>query len=146
MEFQNKELIQTKQDLAKKVEEFHEVNLQLQLSEDKYKKLVNYSRITSYNVCYTKLLRFKKLYDTYFDEEQQKGRPISELVIPQEIKEKGEEAVNEFVSEKRLAYYDNAQVWWCDSCKTVCANEEVLTDGSHEKCGNTVVRKNLKQS
>jgi len=43
LEFQNKELIQTKQDLAKKVEEFHEVNLQLQLSEDKYKKLVNYS-------------------------------------------------------------------------------------------------------
>ena len=30
-------------------------------------------------------------------------------------------------------------------CKTVCANEEVLTDGSHEKCGNQVIRKNLKQ-
>jgi len=88
---------------------------------------------------------FKKLYDTYFDEEQQKGRPISELVVPDEVKEKGEEAVKEFISKKRLAYYDNAQVWWCDSCKTVCANEEVLTDGSHEKCGNTVVRKNLKQ-
>ena len=88
---------------------------------------------------------FKKLYDTYFDEEQQKGRPISELVVPDEVKKKGEEAVKEFISKKRLAYYDNAQVWWCDSCKTVCANEEVLTDGSHEKCGNTVVRKNLKQ-
>jgi leucyl-tRNA synthetase len=24
-------------------------------------------------------------------------------------------------------------------------NEEVLTDGSHEKCGNRVVRRNLKQ-
>ncbi len=88
---------------------------------------------------------FKKLYDTYFDEEQQKGRPISELVIPEEVKAKGEEAVKEYISKKRLAYYDNAQVWWCDSCKTVCANEEVLTDGSHEKCGNTVIRKNLKQ-
>ena len=88
---------------------------------------------------------FKKLYDTYFDEEQQKGRPISELVIPEAIKAEGEEAVKTYISEKRLAYYDNAQVWWCDSCKTVCANEEVLTDGSHEKCGNTVIRKNLKQ-
>ena len=88
---------------------------------------------------------FKKLYNTYFDEEQQKGRPISELVIPEDVKAKGEEAVKEYISEKRLAYYDNAQVWWCDSCKTVCANEEVLTDGSHEKCGNTVIRKNLKQ-
>jgi len=88
---------------------------------------------------------FKKLYDTYFDEEQQKGRPISELVIPEEVKANGDEAVKAYISEKRLAYYDNAQVWWCDSCKTVCANEEVLTDGSHEKCGNQVIRKNLKQ-
>ncbi|QGY45191.1 leucine--tRNA ligase [Maribellus comscasis] len=88
---------------------------------------------------------FKQLYNTWFDEKQQKGRPVSELVVPVEIKEKGEEAVKNYISEKRLAYYDNAQVWWCDSCKTVCANEEVLTDGSHEKCGNQVVRKNLKQ-
>ncbi len=88
---------------------------------------------------------FKQLYNTWFDEEQQKGRPISELVIPAEIKEKGEETVQKYISEKRLAYYDNAQVWWCNNCKTVCANEEVLTDGSHEKCGHQVVRKNLKQ-
>ena len=27
----------------------------------------------------------------------------------------------------------------------VCANEEVLTDGTHEKCGNRVEKKNLKQ-
>jgi len=88
---------------------------------------------------------FKKLYDTYFDEEQQKGRPISELKIPEEIQTQGKEAVTTYINEKRLAYYDNAQVWWCESCKTVCANEEVLTDGSHEKCGNQVIRKNLKQ-
>ena len=67
------------------------------------------------------------------------------MTIPEEIKKEGEEAVKNYISEKRLAYYDNAQVWWCDSCKTVCANEEVLTDGSHEKCGHQVVRKNLKQ-
>ncbi len=88
---------------------------------------------------------FKQLYNTWFDEELQKGRPITELVIPEEVKANGEEAVKAYISEKRLAYYDNAQVWWCDSCKTVCANEEVLTDGSHEKCGNPVIRKNLKQ-
>ena len=88
---------------------------------------------------------FKQLYNTWFDDEQQKGRHISELVIPEEIKNRGEEAVKKYISDKRLAYYDNAQVWWCDACKTVCANEEVLTDGSHEKCGNQVIRKNLKQ-
>ena len=88
---------------------------------------------------------FKQLYNTWFDEEQQKGIPISELPIPNEISENGIDAVNEYIAEKRLAYYDNAQVWWCNSCKTVCANEEVLTDGSHEKCGHQVTRKNLKQ-
>ncbi|RIH62984.1 leucine--tRNA ligase [Mariniphaga sediminis] len=88
---------------------------------------------------------FKQIYNTWFDENLQKGRPISELPIPEEVKAQGQEAINEYVAEKRLAYYDNAQVWWCDSCKTVCANEEVLTDGSHEKCGHPVVRKNLKQ-
>ena len=88
---------------------------------------------------------FKQLYNAWFDEEQQRSRPISELVIPKEIEKQGKEAVRKYISDKRLVYYDNAQVWWCDSCKTVCANEEVLTDGSHEKCGNQVIRKNLKQ-
>ncbi|RKD86129.1 leucine--tRNA ligase [Mangrovibacterium diazotrophicum] len=88
---------------------------------------------------------FTKLYNTYFDAEQGKGRPISELPIPAEVKAEGDAAVNQYISKKRLAYYDNAQVWWCPNCKTVCANEEVLTDGSHEKCGHQVNRKNLKQ-
>ena len=89
---------------------------------------------------------FTKMYNTFFDKTAQKGRPIEELEIPQEISEKGIEAVRDYKAEKRLAYYDNAQVWWCDHCKTVCANEEVLTDGSHEKCGTkNVFKKDLKQ-
>ncbi|MDA3823301.1 MAG: class I tRNA ligase family protein, partial [Bacteroidales bacterium] len=88
---------------------------------------------------------FKKLYNTYFDKNQQKGRPIEELIVPEDVKKLGDLAVREYVSEKRLAYYENAKVWWCPSCKIVCANEEVLTDGTHEKCGNLVEKKNLKQ-
>jgi leucyl-tRNA synthetase len=88
---------------------------------------------------------FIKLYNTWFDEQTQKGRPINELVIPSEVSDRGKKAINEYVDNKRLAYYDNAQVWWCESCRIVCANEEVLTDGSHEKCGNLVIRRNLKQ-
>ncbi|MBE9518210.1 MAG: leucine--tRNA ligase [Bacteroidetes bacterium] len=88
---------------------------------------------------------FIRLYNTWFDEETQKGRPIEELDVPAEIKAAGEEAVNKFISEKRLAYYDDAQVWWCPHCRIVCSNEEVLNDGTHEKCGNPVERKNLKQ-
>ncbi|MEN6455430.1 MAG: leucine--tRNA ligase [Prolixibacteraceae bacterium] len=88
---------------------------------------------------------FIKLYNTWFDPEQGKGRPISELPVPEEIKTRGDQVIKEYIQKKRLAYYDQAQVWWCPVCKTVCANEEVLSDGSHEKCGNQVVRKNLKQ-
>ncbi|MDR1860487.1 MAG: leucine--tRNA ligase [Bacteroidales bacterium] len=85
---------------------------------------------------------FIRLYNTWFDEQQQKGRPIAELPIPDGL---NGQARRDYIASKRLAYYADAQVWWCPSCKTVCANEEVLTDGSHEKCGNQVARKQLKQ-
>jgi leucyl-tRNA synthetase len=85
---------------------------------------------------------FIRLYNTWFDDKLQKGRPVSELDIPSGLNEK--EKIT-YINSKRLAYYDNAQVWWCPSCRTVCANEEVLNDGSHEKCGNRVEKKNLKQ-
>ena len=89
---------------------------------------------------------FIRLYNTWFDQEQNKGRAISELPIPEEIKTQGNAAIQNYISGKRLAYYDNAQVWYCRTCKTVCANEEVLNDGSHEKCGTKEVeRRFLKQ-
>ncbi len=88
---------------------------------------------------------FIRLYNTWFDATLQKGRPIDELEIPSEISALGESEQRAFINSKRLAYYDDAQVWWCPDCRIVCANEEVLTDGSHEKCGNPVARKNLKQ-
>jgi leucyl-tRNA synthetase len=88
---------------------------------------------------------FIKLFNTWFDEKLQKGRPVSELKVPEEIKKLGKKEILKYIYSKRLAYYDNAQVWWCPSCRIVCANEEVLYDGSHEKCGNRVEKKNLKQ-
>jgi leucyl-tRNA synthetase len=88
---------------------------------------------------------FIQLYNTWFDEELQKGRPVKELTIPSEVSKLGKKEVNQYINSRRLAYYDNAQVWWCPSCRIVCANEEVLNDGSHEKCGNIVEKKNLKQ-
>jgi leucyl-tRNA synthetase len=89
---------------------------------------------------------FIRLYNTWFDKDLQKGRPIYELPIPADIKANGKEPVIKYIESKRLAYYDNAQVWWCNHCKTVCANEEVLNDGSHEKCGTKEVeRRYLKQ-
>lgn len=46
---------------------------------------------------------------------------------------------------KGLAYRKNAPVNWCPSCQTVLANEQVLSDGNCERCGTTVIQKNLTQ-
>ena len=46
--------------------------------------------------------------------------------------------------EKGLAYRKNAPVNWCDKCKTVLANEQVI-DGRCERCDSEVVKKNMTQ-
>ncbi len=46
--------------------------------------------------------------------------------------------------EAGLAYKRQAPVNWCDSCKTVLANEQVI-NGECERCGTTVERKKLSQ-
>lgn len=46
---------------------------------------------------------------------------------------------------KSLAYRKNAPVNWCPSCQTVLANEQVQPDGTCERCGTTVIQKNLTQ-
>ncbi|MDP4115414.1 MAG: leucine--tRNA ligase [Bacteroidota bacterium] len=46
---------------------------------------------------------------------------------------------------KGLAYRKNAPVNWCPKDQTVLANEQVLSDGSCERCGTTVIQKNLTQ-
>ena len=46
--------------------------------------------------------------------------------------------------EAGLAYKKEAPVNWCDSCKTVLANEQVV-NGKCERCGTTVERKKLAQ-
>ncbi len=45
---------------------------------------------------------------------------------------------------KGLAYESHTPINWCDQCKTGLANEEVK-DGKCERCGTTVVRKNIRQ-
>ncbi|MBT7121442.1 MAG: leucine--tRNA ligase, partial [Clostridia bacterium] len=46
--------------------------------------------------------------------------------------------------EKGLAYRKQAPVNWCESCQTVLANEQVA-DGTCERCGSEVIKKNLTQ-
>jgi len=80
---------------------------------------------------------FIRLYNTWFDKDLQKGRPIEELIVPDDISMEGEGAVRNYIDSRRLAYFANAQVWYCEHDRIVCSNEEVLTDGTHE---NVVTR------
>ncbi|MFO8053102.1 MAG: leucine--tRNA ligase [Candidatus Omnitrophota bacterium] len=45
---------------------------------------------------------------------------------------------------KGLAYRREAPVNWCESCKTVLANEQVI-EGRCERCSSEVIQRNLKQ-
>lgn len=87
---------------------------------------------------------FLTIFDTWYDAEAQRGRPISELPIPKEITAQGDDDVRRYQDEHRLAYQSNALVNWCPALGTVLANEEVI-DGKSERGGHPVVRMPLRQ-
>ncbi len=87
---------------------------------------------------------FLTLYDTWYDAERKRGRPISELMIPAEVEEKGTQAVRAYQDAHRLAYQAEVPVNWCEALGTVLANEEVI-DGRSERGNHPVVRMPLRQ-
>jgi leucyl-tRNA synthetase len=87
---------------------------------------------------------FTLLFDTWYDSDQQRGRPIDELPIPDEIRRQGDEAVRDYQDDHRLAYQSDALVNWCPALGTVLANEEVQ-DGVSERGGHPVQRIPLRQ-
>lgn len=87
---------------------------------------------------------FLLLFDTWFDVEQQKGRPIAELPIPEDIQAQGGKAVTRYQDSHRLAYLGEALVNWCAGLGTVLSNEEVI-DGKSERGGHPVKRIPLRQ-
>ena len=125
---------------------------------------------------------FLQLYDTWYDQDYEwtgpdgkvrtgKGRPISELPIPEELRglepraqglgpdgSDGSDstlalgsrpsalgsAVRRYQDKHRLAYISEAPVNWCPALGTVLANEEVI-DGKSERGSHPVVRLPLKQ-
>ena len=84
---------------------------------------------------------FLKFYNSFFDEAQQKARPIEELAIPEGL---SEEDKCKYIDDHRLAYESEAPVNWCPELGTVLANEEVI-GGVSERGGHPVVRKPMRQ-
>ncbi|WP_417744496.1 leucine--tRNA ligase [Rosistilla oblonga] len=87
---------------------------------------------------------FLVLFDTWFDADQQKGRPIAELPIPAEVTAAGADAVRSYQDDHRLAFQSDALVNWCPALGTVLANEEVV-DGRSERGSHPVERRPLRQ-
>jgi leucyl-tRNA synthetase len=98
---------------------------------------------------------FTRLYDSYYDPEAGRARPISALV---EHLESGQltmdgkpwrqaNAVEQaaFLNGRRLAYVDEAPVNWCPGLGTVLADEEVTADRRSERGNYPVFRTNLRQ-
>ncbi len=92
---------------------------------------------------------FLQIYNSWFDEEQQRARPIAELeerlagepgwaaLTPTERRRR--------VDGHRLAYRANAMVNWCPGLGTVLANEEVTADGRSDRGNFPVYRRPLTQ-
>ncbi|MHC4595070.1 MAG: leucine--tRNA ligase [Planctomycetota bacterium] len=84
---------------------------------------------------------FLNFFNSYFDETQQKARPIDQLHIPEGLSEQDKQ---KFVDDHRLAYEAEVPVNWCPALGTVLANEEVI-GGLSERGGHPVVRKPMRQ-
>jgi leucyl-tRNA synthetase len=87
---------------------------------------------------------FLVLFDTWYDHAANKGRPISELPIPADVKTQGPDAIRRYQDSKRLAFQTEAPVNWCPALGTVLANEEVI-DGKSERGNHPVERRPLRQ-
>jgi leucyl-tRNA synthetase len=82
---------------------------------------------------------FLKIYNSWYDPERGKARPISELPVPGDLSPREE---YEYIASRRLAYRAEMPVNWSEALGTVLANEEV--DEWVEK-GYTVERRMMRQ-
>ncbi|AWB91758.1 leucine--tRNA ligase [Aeromicrobium chenweiae] len=99
---------------------------------------------------------FIRIFESWYDEEQGRARPISELVAEYEAGSRtapdgapwSELAPLErrlLIDSVRLAYVDESPVNWCPGLGTVLANEEVTAEGRSERGNFPVFTRNLRQ-
>ncbi|GAA3865701.1 leucine--tRNA ligase [Streptomyces sedi] len=99
---------------------------------------------------------FSRIFDSWYDTEEGRARPIDELVAafasgerktpdgrPWSELSAAERA--ELLGEYRLAYASDAPVNWCPGLGTVLANEEVTADGRSERGNFPVFKSKLRQ-
>ena len=84
---------------------------------------------------------FLKMFNSYFDEGEQKAKPIEQLPIPEGL---SEQEKWQFIDDHRLAYQADVPVNWCPALGTVLANEEVI-GGVSERGGFPVIRRPMRQ-
>ncbi|MCQ2179126.1 MAG: leucine--tRNA ligase [Bacteroidales bacterium] len=91
---------------------------------------------------------FLKMFDSWYDPEQDKARPISELI--EKFKAEGrwdglsEKEQSDLLMNYRIAYQGETSVNWCEGLGTVLANDEVK-DGLSVRGGFPVEQKKMKQ-
>ena len=94
---------------------------------------------------------FLQLFNSWYDEDADRARPIAELIPVLEADPESSWSTLDAVERRtlvdtyRLAYLDEAPVNWCPALATVLANEEVTPDGRSERGNHPVYRRPLKQ-
>ncbi|MCA6091446.1 leucine--tRNA ligase [Streptomyces sp. SCA3-4] len=99
---------------------------------------------------------FLQIFNSWYDADAKKARPISELVEEFESGQRevpGTRAWSELSAAERsdvlgtyrLAYASDAPVNWCPGLGTVLANEEVTSDGRSERGNFPVFKSKLRQ-
>src|SRR5262249_6135351 len=92
---------------------------------------------------------FLQIFNSWYDTEQQRARPIGELIAKLQADPgyaaKSPVEQRRIVDGCRLAYISEAPVNWCPGLGTVLANEEVTADGRSERGNFPVFKRTLKQ-
>ncbi|NRQ51283.1 leucine--tRNA ligase [Aeromicrobium stalagmiti] len=99
---------------------------------------------------------FIQIFESWYDEEKGRARPISELRAEYEagLRTAPDGAVwadlaplerRMLIDSVRLAYVDESPVNWCPGLGTVLANEEVTAEGRSERGNFPVFTRNLRQ-
>ncbi|HPF95016.1 MAG TPA: class I tRNA ligase family protein [bacterium] len=86
--------------------------------------------------------QFKQFFDSFYDREQKRARPIDQL--PEYLVSIGKDPMQEKVDDYRMAFKGSSTINWCDKCKIGLANEEAV-GGVCERCGSPVVEKEKSQ-